>query len=196
MKPMMRPRVKEGLLDLKARFPGKMTMRVSLDHFSPVEHDRERGEGSFVIGTKGLDWLEENGFTINIAGRAMFAESECNARQGYDALISKHGWSVDANNPMDLLLFPEMDETVDVPEVSVACWGILDVSPDNMMCASSRMVVRRKGEDRPAVLACTLLWDDPQFEMGKTLKDSLKPVPLNHPHCSRFCVLGGASCSA
>ncbi|MEP6343809.1 MAG: radical SAM protein [Maricaulaceae bacterium] len=196
MKPMMRPRVQAGLLDLKQRFPGKMTLRVSLDHFSPAEHDRERGQGSFAIGTKGLDWLQENGFALNIAGRAMFAESDCQAREGYGGLIKDHGWAIDANNPMELLLFPEMDETVDVPEVSVACWGILDVSPDSMMCSSSRMVVRRKGEDRAAVLACTLLWDDPQFEMGKTLKESLKPVALNHPHCSRFCVLGGASCSA
>jgi len=75
-----------------------------------------------------------------------------------------------------------MDETVDVPEVSVACWGILDVSPDNMMCASSRMVVRRKGEDRPAVLACTLLWDDPQFEMG-TLSDIHDEVASRYYGC-------------
>ena len=196
MKPMMRPRVQAGLLDINARYPGKLTLRVSLDHFSPIEHDRERGQGSFDIGTKGLDWLQENGFKLNIAGRAMFAESEENARAGYRALIAEHGWSINADDPMDLLLFPEMDETADVPEISTACWGILDVHPDSMMCSSSRMVVKRKGEDRAAVLACTLLWDDPQFEMGKTLTESLKPVALNHPHCSRFCVLGGASCSA
>jgi sulfatase maturation enzyme AslB (radical SAM superfamily) len=196
MKPMMRPRVQAGLLDLKARYEGRLTLRVSLDHFSREEHDRERGDGSFDIGVKGLDWLSSHGFTLNIAGRAMFAESEANARLGYAALIKDHGWAIDAQNPMELLLFPEMDETVDVPEITTACWGILDVHPDSMMCSSSRMVVKRKGEDKPAVLACTLLWDDPQFEMGKTLKDSLKPVALNHPHCSRFCVLGGASCSA
>jgi len=89
-----------------------------------------------------------------------------------------------------------MDENIDVPEITIACWGILDVHPDSMMCSSSRMVVRRKGDERASVLACTLLWDDPQFEMGKTLKDALGPVKLNHPHCAKFCVLGGASCSA
>jgi len=65
-----------------------------------------------------------------------------------------------------------------------------------MMCASSRMVVRRRGGARPSVLACTLLWDDDKFETGKTLTESLNPVALNHPHCAKFCVLGGASCSA
>ena len=196
MKPMMRPRVQKGLLDLNARFPGKLTLRISLDHFTPQGHDQERGQGSFDIALKGLDWLTENGFKLNIAGRSMFSESDKNARDGYAALIKEQGWNIDAYDMATTILFPEMDENIDVPEITVACWGILDVHPDSMMCSSSRMVVRRKGDDRASVLACTLLWDDPQFEMGKTLKESLTPVALNHPHCSKFCVLGGASCSA
>ena len=196
MKPMMRPKIQAGLLDLQARFPGKITLRVSLDHFTAAEHDNERGKGSFEIALRGLKWLTENEFDLHIAGRATFAESDAVARAGYAELIAEQGWNIDAANPALVMLFPEMDEEIDVPEVSVACWGILDVHPDTMMCASSRMIIRRKGEDRASVLACTLLWDDVQFEMGKTLKDSLGPVALNHPHCSKFCVLGGASCSA
>ena len=63
------------------------------------------------------------------------------------------------------------------------------------MCASTRMVVKRRGAGRPAVLACTLLAYDPRFELGGTLAEASRPVPLNHPHCARFCVLGGAACS-
>ena len=196
MRPMMRPRVQAGLLDLQTRFPGQMTLRVSLDHFTAGGHDHERGSGSFAIAVDGLNWLTENGFDAHIAGRATFSESESTARTGYADLISQQGWKIDAANPAHVMLFPEMDEQIDVPEITTACWGILDVHPDSMMCATSRMVVRRKGEDRPAVLACTLLWDDVQFETGKTLQDSLGPVALNHPHCAKFCVLGGASCSA
>jgi uncharacterized Fe-S cluster-containing radical SAM superfamily protein len=196
MKPMMRPRVKAGLLDLELRFPGNMTLRVSLDHFTPEGHDTERGNGSFGIAVTGMNWLTENGFLTHIAGRAMFSENEADARAGYSALIQAHGWKVAASNPGQLLLFPEMDERVDVPEITVACWSILDIHPDTMMCATSRMIVRRKGEPRAVVLACTLLWDDPQFQTGETLKEALGPVALNHPHCAKFCVLGGASCSA
>jgi len=195
MKPMMRPRVQKALLDLHARYGTKMTLRVSLDHFSREGHDGERGDGSFDIALTGMKWLTENGFHLNIAGRAMFAESEQDARDGFAALIKEQGWNIDAADPSALLLFPEMDETVDVPEITTACWGILDVHPDSMMCATSRMVVKRKGEAQASVLACTLLWDDPQFETGKTLTESLGPVKLNHPHCAKFCVLGGASCS-
>jgi hypothetical protein len=82
-----------------------------------------------------------------------------------------------------------------VPEITEACWGILDLSPSAVMCASSRMVVKRKGAAAPAVLACTLLAYDERFELGATLAEASRPVPLNHPHCARFCVLGGAACS-
>jgi hypothetical protein len=64
-----------------------------------------------------------------------------------------------------------------------------------MMCASSRMVVKAKGAARPHVVACTLLPYDERFAMGESLAGAVRPVPLNHPHCARFCVLGGASCS-
>ena len=63
------------------------------------------------------------------------------------------------------------------------------------MCATSRMVVRRKGAERAAVLACTLLPYDQRFELGATLAEASGAVPLNHPHCAAFCVLGGAACS-
>ena len=89
-----------------------------------------------------------------------------------------------------------MDASRDVPEITTACWGILHKSPADVMCATSRMVVRRKGSARASVVACTLTPYDPQFELGPTLKDAARPVALNHPHCARFCVLGGASCSA
>ena len=80
---------------------------------------------------------------------------------------------------------------VDVDEGMV----VLDVNPDAVMCSTSRMIVKHKGASTPTVIACTLLPYDEQFEMGQTLMDSAKDVSLNHPHCARFCVLGGAACS-
>lgn len=58
------------------------------------------------------------------------------------------------------------------------------------------MVVKRNGATAPVVLACTLIAYDARFELGTDLAGSLVPVALNHPHCAKFCVLGGASCSA
>jgi hypothetical protein len=88
-----------------------------------------------------------------------------------------------------------MDAAASVPEITEACWDILGKSPESVMCASSRMVAKRKGEAHPVVLACTLLPYDPRFELGRTLAAASGAVPLNHPHCAKFCVLGGGACS-
>ena len=80
--------------------------------------------------------------------------------------------------------------------LEIACWDILGKSPASVVCSSYRMVVKRKGAETPAVLACTLLPYSPEFELGSTLKEAERDVHLNHPHCAKFCVLGGASCSA
>jgi hypothetical protein len=125
----------------------------------------------------------------------MWGEDEAAERAGFARLFAEHAIPVDAGDSAALVLFPEMDADVDVPEITDACWSILGKSPEQVMCASSRMVVRRKGAARPAVLACTLIPYDPAFEMGATLAEAAGAVPLNHPHCAKFCVLGGASCS-
>ena len=168
----------------------RLTFRVSLDHYTAAVHEAERGTGSFAIALDGIAWLAANGFALAIAGRHLGGESEAQAQAGYAALFGALWLPLPP-----LVLFPEMDAGADVPEITAACWGILDVAPQTMMCASSRMVVRRRGAEAPAVLACTLLAYDRQFELGATLAAAARPVALNHPHCARFCVLGGASCS-
>ena len=194
MKPMRK--CERGLLDLKARFAKQITIRVSLDHYTQAGHEAERGERSWQPTIDGISWLTAQGFCTHIAGRTFLGEPLPQARAGYAALFAHHHWHIDANNGQELVLFPEMDPTRDVPEITTACWGILNKAPTDVMCASSRMVVHRKGSERAAVVACTLLPYDPQFELGKTLNDAAKPVALNHPHCAKFCVLGGASCSS
>ena len=196
MRPMMRKLVKAGLLDLRERFGDKLTLRISVDHHSAALHDEERGAGSFARTIEGMEWLRDNGFRMAVAGRTVWGESDAEARTGYAALFASHGFAIDAQDPGQTVLFPEMDERVEVPEITTACWGILNKSPQDVMCASSRMVVKRKGAETPAVLACTLLPYAPEFELGTTLAEAEQAVQLNHPHCAKFCVLGGASCSA
>ncbi len=195
MRPMMRQRMQAGLLELLAEFGDRLTLRVSLDHFDHRLHDAERGVGSYDITLQGMRWLRDNGFRMAMAGRSTFGDSDISSREGYAALFKSEGFDIDAQNPAMTVLFPEMDETVEVPEITTACWGILNKSPNDVMCATSRMVVKRKGADKPVVLACTLLPYSPEFEMGETLQDAESDVKLNHRHCAKFCVLGGASCS-
>ncbi len=196
MRPMLRPRVAEGLRGLIDRYGAAMTVRVSLDHYTPALHDAERGEGGFEETCAGIDWLARAQARIAIAGRTLWGESEEETRAGFAALIAARSWPVDANDPASLVLFPEMDVAADPPEITPSCWSILGKDPADLMCASQRMVVRRKGAQGPVVLPCTLLPYDPQFELAGTLAQAKGPVALNHPNCATFCVLGGGSCSA
>lgn len=203
--PLQRPKVKQDLLELQQKYGQKLTLRISLDHHSAEYHDKERGLGNFSKALEGIDWLSENGFKLNIASRSIWNEDEMEARAAFAKLIAERNYQIDANSGAELIIFPEMDERVDVPEITTDCWDILSLDPMDMMCATSRMVVHRKGEDGFKVLPCTLIAYDETFEMGESLEASLSAdhgnfkqgaVKLNHQHCAKFCVLGGGSCSA
>jgi uncharacterized Fe-S cluster-containing radical SAM superfamily protein len=193
MKPLRKLRAE--MLTLQQRYPDRLTIRVSIDHHDPVIHEQERGRRSWPPTLDGLLWLARNGFKLDVAGRRFTGETEQSLRDGFAALFAAHDIPVDAHDPVRLMLFPEMEPERDVPEITTACWGILHKSPDDVMCAAARMVVKRRDAPTPAVLACTLLAYDPRFEIGTTLAEASGPVSLNHPFCASFCVLGGASCS-
>lgn len=196
MKPLMRPRVMKALKELQKDYNQKMRFRVSLDHYSKDLHNAERGRGAFESAIVGLSWLAEESFELDLAGRTVWGESEEISRAGYAKVIEDYKLRIDPTNISRLVLFPEMKKSDDPPEITTACWDILDKTPAEQMCSNSRMVVKRKGAGKTTVLACTLIPYDERFELGDTLKDARKSVSLNHPYCASFCVLGGGSCSA
>ncbi len=204
LQPMLRPRLKKGLLKLQTIYGDRLTLRVSLDHYTRQLHEAERGPRTFAKSLEAIDWLSREGFKTAIAGRSCWNESESDMRAGYAELIAERGWQIDPDNPLALVLLPEMDGSHDVPEISVGCWQILGKKPGDLMCAKSRMIVKRKGEVRPSVVPCTLLPYERAFEMGATLSEAAQAdggmfedgsVKLCHPHCAKFCALGGGSCS-
>ncbi|NKB16689.1 MAG: radical SAM protein [Sphingomonadales bacterium] len=194
MKPMQLKSA--ALLDINSRYKGLLRVRVSVDHHEPDKHEAVRGPRTWQPAMDGIAWLASNGFDLAIAGRLLWGESEADLRAGYGRFFAKAGIALDATDPVRLVLFPEMEGEAHVPEITEACWGILNTAPDSMMCASQRMVVKRKGAAAPVYVACTLIPYDPRFEMGASLAEASRPVSLNHRHCAKFCVLGGATCSA
>src|SRR5712692_4854414 len=108
MRPMQR--LATPLAELNRRLGAKLTIRVSLDHYTRELH-------------------AANGFALALAGRANTGESEAALRRGYGALLRRLGITLDPNDTTQLVLFPEMDARVDVPEITEACWGILHKSP-------------------------------------------------------------------
>ena len=193
MRPMRRH--DPALRALREKYGHQLMLRVSLDHHTQAVHEAERGLRSWHPALGSLKWLSSNGFSISVAGRHLSTESDADARAGYAALFAEEAVAIDARDSGQLVLFPQMDATADVPEITTACWRILGKTPAEVMCATSRMVVHRRGEDNARVVACTLIPHDAGFDLGYTLADAMGRVALNHPHCARFCVMGGARCS-
>jgi hypothetical protein len=173
----------------------RLTFRVSIDHVDPKKHEAIRGQNSYAPMIEGLEWLRDNHFKMSLATRLMWDESEAQTRTNFKTFILKHDLPIDAASTKDLVAFTEMDVKQDTPEITTECWMILNKNPESIMCSSSRMIVKKKGNAKPSVIACTLLPYDEAFDLGSTLKQSMQKIYLNHPHCSKFCVLGGSSCS-
>jgi uncharacterized radical SAM superfamily Fe-S cluster-containing enzyme len=192
MRPMQR--LKAPLLALRERWGARLALRVSLDHYTRALHEEERGAATWQPTLDGLKWLAANGFNVAVAGRLLSGEPDAAMRQGFARLFAEHDIAIDSDDRDRLVVFPEMDAAVDVPEITAGSWDSLAVDPDSLMCASARMVVKRKGAQRPSVVACTLLPYDEAFELGATLAEAAGSVALNHPHCAKFCVLGGGAC--
>lgn len=190
MKPMM-----NNKNDLNKLNHLNLTIRVSIDHYNKDKHEQIRGPNSWDPMIEGLKWLSENKFNYCLATRLMWNEDEETTRRNFKKFIDQYQLTLDVENKNQLVTFAEMDEKQDTPEITTECWGILNKNPDTVMCSTSRMIVKKKGNENPSVIACTLLPYKQEFDLGDSLKESMKKIYLNHPHCSKFCVLGGSSCS-
>jgi MoaA/NifB/PqqE/SkfB family radical SAM enzyme len=190
MKPMLN-RTKE-LIKLNH---SNLTIRVSIDHYEKEKHEEIRGKNTYDVMMQGLKWLNENNFNYTLATRLLWKEKEEDLRKNFGTFIKNNNLKLDTYSPKELVTFAEMDEKIDTPEITTSCWDILNKDPNDVMCSWSRMVVRKKNSKNPSVIACTLLPYADEFDLGDTLTNSLQKIYLNHKHCSKFCVLGGSSCS-
>src|SRR5712691_10030246 len=107
MRPMMK--LQEPLLALNVRFPRRLVVRVSLDHYGQAWHELERGRRSWAPALAGLGWLCRNGFAVRVAGRRFSGEPDVALRAGYSRVFREHELPIDAFDPEQLVLFPEMD---------------------------------------------------------------------------------------
>jgi organic radical activating enzyme len=187
--------IRNFLHEIKSVYKEKFNLRISLDHYTITAHELERGTGTFEKTLSTIKWLSESKFNISIAGRSLVKEDMDVAIRGYQNLLYDNEIKLPLT-PATLVIFPEMAARPETPEITTACWDILNVKPKDLMCSSERMIVKRKGDQKPVVQACTLLAYQDEFKMGQTLAESQSSVYLNHSFCSEFCVLGGASCSS
>src|SRR4029077_3083275 len=116
MKPMAK--CKPALPLLRDRYGDRLTIRVSIDHYGSSVHELERGKRSWQPTIDGLVWLARNGFSLHVASRRLSGEPEAVIRVGFADLFEELGVAIDAEDPVVLTIFPEMDSGAEVPEIT------------------------------------------------------------------------------
>ena len=66
----------DALAGMVSQYGDRLTLRVSLDHYTQAEHEKERGANSWGPALEGLAALAQMGARIDIAGRSLTHEDE------------------------------------------------------------------------------------------------------------------------
>jgi sulfatase maturation enzyme AslB (radical SAM superfamily) len=182
------------VLPLRDR-PQPLTFRVSLDSPDPDVHDAGRGRGSFQKSLRTLRHLAEAGFGLTVARLRGDDETDTTV---VDRRYSE--WFREAGLPGDtrIVAFPDFKAPgaiAEVPHITEDCMTRYLTADQRagFMCSFSKMVVRQNG--RVGIYACTLVDDDPDYNLGGTLAEALRwRVQMKHHRCYS-CFAYGASCS-
>ncbi|MFN3713329.1 MAG: radical SAM protein [Alcanivoracaceae bacterium] len=171
-----------------------VSFRVSIDYPDPLRHEAARGVGTFAESLIALKQLHEAGFAVSVARQWSVDEDTAVVEQAYRDVFAAHG--VPAT--LRLVSFPDFAPPGverETPYITESCMTTYHSAETRaaFMCAFSRMVVKDRGRMR--VYACTLVDDDPSYDLGGTLRESLgERIMMKHHRCFT-CFKHGASCS-
>lgn len=174
--------------------PHPIALRVSLDKLNPASHDAHRGQGAFARALAGLKALYRKGFHISIARQMETGEDSVAIERGFRELFSLNGLPQD----LTIVAFPDFlppGAHPDLPEISEHCMTHYQsaASRAQFMCHFSKMIVKRHGKMQ--VYACTLVDDDPDYEIsGDLYACQTERISMKHHRCYS-CFMYGSSCS-
>lgn len=185
---------KHQLLPLRDN-PHPIRFRVSLDYPDAARHDAGRGANSFAESLQGIRWLHEQGFAVSVARQMQPNEDEAAILSAYRQVFVANGIPAD----LPFTAFPDFGLpgcASSAPEVTVGCMKKYPTpeSQAHFMCTYSRMLVKQNGRVR--VYACTLVDDDPYYDLGESLTQSMQQRIMFKHHRCFSCYRFGASCSA
>jgi molybdenum cofactor biosynthesis enzyme MoaA len=171
-----------------------VSFRVSIDYPDRDRHDQGRGAGNFDKALQGLQGLHELGFGVTVARQMEADENLSQVESAFAQLFEANGLPRD----LRLVSFPDFGVPGDspaVPDVTEGCMTRYqtEATRREFMCAFSKMVVKQDGRMR--VYACTLVDDDPSYDLGGTLSEALQHRILMHHHRCYACFRFGSSCS-
>lgn len=175
--------------------PFPISFRISLDYPDAARHDAGRGEGSFAESLHSIRWLHEQGFKVSVARQMQADEDTAATEAAYREVFRQH----EIPQAVAFTAFPDFGvpgAEDGSPEVTENCMEKYPTqqSREHFMCTHTRMLVNTSRGVR--VYACTLVDDDPDYDLGPTLAESMGArVMLRHHRCFS-CYKFGASCSA
>jgi hypothetical protein len=174
--------------------PQPIAFRVSIDYPDRERHDFGRGAGTFQQSWAALDALHKLGFRVSVARQIEKGENAAAISASFGDLFAAHGLprTTTLVGFPDFLL-PRAQPTV--PSVTEHCMTAYQTEDSRraFMCAFSKMVIKKDGRMR--VYACTLVDDDPSYDLGGTLAESSSKRVMLHHHRCYSCFAYGASCS-
>jgi MoaA/NifB/PqqE/SkfB family radical SAM enzyme len=193
----------DALARLRARHGDTLRLRITLESPREAEHDAIRGRGTFAQTLETIEGLARIGFVpIITAERPLLSEAtDEEIRTAYVRLFAEQGIAVEVNLIGNMI---EMGhELVQLaaqgrsprPEVFVTekCFDVLGRSPQSVMCHYSRCIQKVRGAI--AIYPCPVIYDDPRFELGRTIEESFRRVYIAHKNCYDYCLKGqGATC--
>lgn len=171
-----------------------VSFRVSVDWPDEARHDAGRGAGNFAKSIAALAALHERGFAVSLARQMEPGEDAAAVDARFRALLAARGAPAD----LRIVAFPDFGvpgESRAVPEITEDCMTRYHTEATRraFMCAFSKMVVKSAGRMR--VYACTLVDDDPSYDLGGSLAEAMgRRVTLGHHRCYA-CFRYGSSCS-
>ncbi|RRC96734.1 radical SAM protein [Amphritea balenae] len=175
-----------------SKFP--ISFRVSIDAPIAEVHDAGRGEGMFDSALKGMKALYDRGFHVSLARQMADGEDTAAIEKLYRDVLVSRGLPAD----MHFVAFPDFlppNSDGSSPDISTHCMTQYhtEESRSSFMCAFSKMVVKQNGKMR--VYACTLVDDDPEYDLGDDLGRALEQqISMKHHRCFS-CFKYGSSCS-
>ncbi len=184
----------QNLVKLKGS-PHLLSLRVSLDFPDPAKHDAGRGAGQFMKSLRVLAQLYQEGFQISIARQKQHRKEDIQAaNRDYLPYLRQVGLPENIH----FTVFPEFympGVMIDVPTITEDCMARYQTaeSRSRFMCSYSKMVIKKEGRMR--VYACTLVDDDPEYDLGESLSESMKARILLKHHRCYSCFAYGTTCS-
>lgn len=182
------------LLALHREAAGRLTMRVSLDHYERARHDAIRGRGQFDKTVHATAELARAGVrTIVTTTAEVFRGNPISAAEvdaAFRALFP------DPRVELDVKVLPvvlemgsqltRIDEPRPAERLDDAALAARGVCTEGLMCATGRSVLKRDGRVR--IFPCPIIYEGAEYDLGDAVGASLeREVPLTHRACGSYC---------